>query len=191
MKKIQQTIKLSDGAVTLRKYRKEDAEQIFDAVRESINEISPWMPWCHPEYSLEDSRVWSASRDMAWANGLEYDFVITGHAEDLPLGVCGLNRFDNEVLMANMGYWVRSGMTNRGTATSAVRLLARFGFEELKLNRIEVLVSTENRLSQKVAKKVGAREEGILRRRLVVRDKVYDAVLYSLIPEDLVHLSDQ
>ena len=158
-------IELSDGAVTLRKYREEDAESVFLAVRESLNEISPWMPWCHQKYSLEDSRVWSASRDVAWANGLEYDFVITSGVEDLPLGVCGLNHFDNEVRMANMGYWVRTGITNRGIGTSAALLLSRFGFEELGLNRIEILVSTENKPSQKVAEKAGAKKEGVLRNR--------------------------
>jgi len=32
------------------------------------------------------------------------------------------------------------------------------------------------------AEKAGATREGILRNRLVVRDKVYDAVMFSLIP---------
>jgi len=35
------------------------------------------------------------------------------------------------------------------------------------------------------AEKAGATREGILRNRLVVRDKVYDAVMFSLIPGDL------
>ena len=178
---------LSDDVVTLRRYREADAESIYLAMRESINEISPWMPWCHPDYSIEDSRTWFASRNAAWDSGMEYDFVITGEAENVPLGVCGLNHFDNEVGMANMGYWVRTGETNRGTATSGVHLLTRFGFEELKLNRIEILVSIDNKPSQRVAEKVGAKKEGILRNRLVVRSNVYDAVMYSLIPDDLSH----
>lgn len=176
--------KLSDGSVTLRRYRKEDAGPIYHAVRESINEVSPWMPWCHTGYSLEDSKIWSASRDDAWEKGLEYDFVIFRQDEALPSGVCGLNHIDYEVLVANMGYWVRTGKTNRGVGTSAVLLLARFGFEELGLNRIEILVATENKPSQKVAEKAGAKKEVILRKRLNVRDKVYDAVMYALIPED-------
>lgn len=49
-------IELSDGAVTLRKYREEDAESVFLAVRESLNEISSWMPWCHREYSAGRSQ---------------------------------------------------------------------------------------------------------------------------------------
>ena len=70
-------------------------------------------------------------------------------------------------------------------ATSATFLLARFGFDELKLNRIEIVVAIENKPSQRVAEKAGATQEGVLRKRLVVRDRVYDAVMYSLIPEDI------
>jgi RimJ/RimL family protein N-acetyltransferase len=70
-------------------------------------------------------------------------------------------------------------------ATSAALLLARFGFNSLKLNRLEIVVATDNRPSQRVAEKVGAKLEGILRKRLIVRKKVYDAYMYSLIREDI------
>jgi ribosomal-protein-serine acetyltransferase len=62
--------------------------------------------------------------------------------------------------------------------------VARFGFEELKLNRIEIVVATGNHRSQKVAEKVGAVCEGVLRRRLMVRETIYDAVMFSLVPAD-------
>lgn len=64
-------------------------------------------------------------------------------------------------------------------------LVARFGFDELKLRRIEIVAAINNKASQRVAEKAGATREGILRNRLVVRDKVYDAVMFSLIPGDL------
>jgi len=66
-----------------------------------------------------------------------------------------------------------------------VLLVARFGFDELKLRRIEIVAAINNKASQRVAEKAGATREGILRNRLVVRDKVYDAVMFSLIPGDL------
>ena len=64
-------------------------------------------------------------------------------------------------------------------------LVARFGFDELKLRRIEIVAAINNKASQRVAEKAGATREGILRNRLVVRDKVYDTVMFSLIPGDL------
>ena len=182
---MEDNIKLTVGRVTLRRYRPEDAEPVYQAVRESIEEISPWMPWCHEGYSFDDSQIWSSSRDDAWAKGKEYTFIIFCSDDDLPVGVCSLNHFDNENRFANAGYWVRTAKTKQGVATSALGLLARFGFDELQLNRIEIVVATENKASQRVAEKTGATLEGVLRKRIVVRDNVYDAVMYSLIPEDI------
>ena len=174
-----------NGALRLRRCLPADAEPVFMAVRESIAEITPWMPWCHAGYSLHDSRAWFDSRADAWENGTEFDFLIVQALEDFPLGVCGLNHLNADERFANLGYWVRTSRTCRGIATAVVPMIARFGFENLKLNRIEIVVATGNLPSQRVAEKAGARREGLLRRRLVVRERVLDAFMYSLIPEDL------
>jgi ribosomal-protein-serine acetyltransferase len=64
-----------------------------------------------------------------------------------------------------------------------VRLAARFGFEELKLRRIEIVVAVGNEASQRVAEKAGAKREGVLRNRLVVGDAAHDTMMNSFIPE--------
>jgi Acetyltransferases, including N-acetylases of ribosomal proteins len=97
----------------------------------------------------------------------------------------GINRIDRQNRVGNVGYWVRTQATGRGVATTAVRLAARVGFEQAGLRRLEFLVSVENEASQRVAEKVGARREGVLRRRLRVRERVDDAFLYALLPDDL------
>src|SRR6476660_1170486 len=66
----------SDG-ISIRRYRVTDVTLVYEGVRESISEISPWLPWCHPDYSMEDSAAWVLSRDEAWANSVELSFVIT------------------------------------------------------------------------------------------------------------------
>jgi ribosomal-protein-serine acetyltransferase len=81
---------------------------------------------------------------------------------------------------------VRSRWAGRGIATASARLVAGFGFEHLGLNRVEIVAAQENVASIRVAEKAGARKEGRLRRRITVRDRIYDAVLFSLIPEELV-----
>jgi len=80
---------------------------------------------------------------------------------------------------------VRSSWTSRGVATASSRLIAGFGFDHLGLNRVEIVVAKENLASIRVAEKAGAKREGELRSRITVRDSVYDAVLFSLIPQDL------
>jgi RimJ/RimL family protein N-acetyltransferase len=49
---------------------------------------------------------------------------------------------------------------------------------------VEIIIAPENEASLRVAKKVGAHYEGVLRNRMVVGQEVYDAVMYSLIPQD-------
>jgi RimJ/RimL family protein N-acetyltransferase len=83
-----------------------------------------------------------------------------------------------------LGYWVRSSQTRRDVATTATLLVARFGLEELKLNRVEIFVAAGNVASLRVAEKVGATREGLLRSSLVIHGKVHDAVMFSLIPGD-------
>lgn len=174
-------IELTGEAVVLRPYCSEDAEPIYHAVKESIREMSPWMWWCHDGYSLEDTKQWAETRPAAWQKGKEYDFVILGRHDLAHLGGCGLNNISIENRFANLGYWVRTSRTNHGIATEAALLVVRFGLETLNLNRIELVVAEHNGPSQRVAEKLGATREGLLRKRLVVRDNVYDAVMFSLV----------
>ena len=182
-------LQLANEAILLRPNRQNDIDRLYEAVRESIAEVSLWMAWCHPDYSPEESRDWVESRADAWEHGTEYDFVITDSSDGLFLGGCGLNKIDLDHRRANLGYWVRSGRTRRGVATMATRLLARFGFEQLGLNRIEIVTAVGNQASRRVAEKAGATQEGILRNRFIVRDNIYDAVMFSLIPGDLARSS--
>ncbi len=168
----------------LRRVRPSDAESIFTAVNESIAEVSPWMPWCSADYSLEESRFWCESRDAAWRHGVEYDFVIMNKPGDLPLGVCGLNQINVAERFANLGYWIRTSKTGLGIASAAVPMIAKFGFDNLKLHRMEIVVAVKNIPSQRVAEKVGALQEGLLRQRLYVHGQTLDAFMFSLVPGD-------
>jgi RimJ/RimL family protein N-acetyltransferase len=63
--------------------------------------------------------------------------------------------------------------------------VAKFGFAELGLQRIEILAAIPNIASQRVAEKAGAVREGVLRKRLLIRGVSQDAVMFSLVAEDL------
>ena len=186
---MKEKVHLIEGVILVRQYRPTDVNRLYEAVRESIPEVSLWLPWCHADYSIEESKTWIESQSNAWETGTEYNLAITDSKGGFFLGGCGLNNISHTDRVANLGYWVRSSRTRQGVATTAALLLARFGFRKLKLNRIEITIAVGNEVSQRVAERIGAAREGVLRNRLVVRDKVYDAVVYSLIPQDLT-LSD-
>jgi RimJ/RimL family protein N-acetyltransferase len=178
-------MELSDGWIRLRAYRPDDVDALFEAVSESVLELAAWLPWAHPGYCRDESAAWVASRAEAWYKGDAYDFAIEDARTSALLCGCGLNRIDVNSKCANLGYWVRTSRAGRGVATAAVRLLVPFGLADLGLQRLEILVAAQNRASQRVAEKAGARKEGILRKRFFLQGLPQDAMLYSLIAEDL------
>jgi RimJ/RimL family protein N-acetyltransferase len=178
-------LELTDGALLIRPLREGDAGALYEAVRESVSEVSLWLPWCHQNYSIEESREFIGSRELASQGGEWFSFGIFGKDDGAFLGGVGINFINRVHQMANLGYWVRTGATGRGIATVATRQAARFAFEELGLHRIEIVAAVGNVPSQRVAEKAGATREGVLRKRLLIHGESQDAVLFSLVPEDL------
>ena len=86
--------------------------------------------------------------------------------------------------MANLAYWVRTSRVGEGIATEAVILVARYGFEKLGFQRIEIIVSKDNAPSLRVAEKLGAVREGLLRNRLLLHGTPCDAYMHSLIQKE-------
>jgi RimJ/RimL family protein N-acetyltransferase len=178
-------IELTDGDILVRRLRTDDVRPLYEAARESIPEISPWLPWCHENYAIEETEEFIASRTRADASEEAYSFGIFDKQTGKFLGGVGLNFFNRVHQMANLGYWVRTSAVGRGVASRATRLVARFGFEQLGLQRIEIIAAVPNIASQRVAEKVGAVRECVARKRLLINDEPNDAVVFSLLPEDV------
>ena len=181
---------LTDGKIVARPCRPCDAEAIHAAVRESITDLSRWAPWCPPDYSMLHCRPWLESRAIAWAQGDEFDYAVFDESDTSLLGGCALNDINRTHNFANLGYWVRTSRTGQGIATAAARLVAEFGFAELRFTRLEIVAAVSNIASQRVAEKVGATREGIERNRHVVHRSIHDAVMHSLIPDDLMTIAN-
>jgi ribosomal-protein-serine acetyltransferase len=166
--------------VLIRPYRLDDAPDVCRAVRESITAVMPWMPWCHPEYSIGESRAWLEVQVPAFERGTAYEFAITA-GDGRYLGGCGLNQIDRPNQRANLGYWVRTTAAGRGAATAAVKLVRDWGFQNAGLNRLEVVAAVGNLASRRVAEKAGAIHEGTLRGRLLLYGVFHDAAVYSFV----------
>lgn len=59
---MQKDIQLTYGVIILRPYQISDINYLYEAARESIAEVSVWLPWCHANYSIEESRTWVKER---------------------------------------------------------------------------------------------------------------------------------
>ena len=176
---------LSDGTIRIRAYRPDDGAALYAAALESAPEVGPWLWWCTANYTLDEAEAYARTRPELWAKRDDYSLVIEDADTGRFLGGCGLNQVDHINKGANLGYWVRTSATRRGVCTAATRLAAQFGFEDLELQRIEITVAVGNTASRRVAGKLGATEEGIMRNRFLLQGQRHDAVLYSLVPEHM------
>lgn len=62
--------------IEIRPYTVEDAPAVWEAARESLAELRPWMPWCHEQYSIEESRAWLQVQVPAFRDGSTFEFAI-------------------------------------------------------------------------------------------------------------------
>ncbi len=166
--------------ISLRPYCLDDAAALHEAAIESVWEVRPFMPWCRPDLTVDAARRWIEAQVSAFAARKAFEFVILARDRRF-LGGCGLNQIDEGNHRANLAYWVRSSATCRGVATTAVRQLVRWACNNTTLVRLEVVVSTENAASLRVAEKSGALNEGVLRKRLLLHGMWHDAVMLSFV----------
>lgn len=167
------------SACTIRPYQQGDVEHLHAAALESVAEISPWLGWCHPRYSLDEAQEWiTAQQDLA-KQGLAFAFAIW--SEGRYLGGCGINQINKPNRFANLGYWVRTSAMGQGVAPAAARLAAEYAFRETEIIRLEIVCAVGNVRSQRVAEKLGAVREGVLRSRVYLPSGPSDAVMFSLL----------
>ena len=179
------TLELGDGRLHLRPWRDDDADRLFEAARESVASVGRWLPWCHPDYQRHEAVAWVARCREGWHAGEHAALPIFDAAGAELLGAVGLNQFNRAHRIANLGYWVRQSRHGQGIATAACRLAAGFGFAQLGLARIEIVVLPDNHASRRTAEKLGAQFEAIARQRLWMDGQPRDAAVHALIPADL------
>ena len=157
----------------------------LQAAHESVEDIFPWMEWCRPGLERSDVASMVASLEDAWDKGVAYTFAVVDSATGEFLGSVGLNRIDQRRGIANLNYWVTSSKKGKGIATQASGLACRYGIEKLGLVRIGILVPEGNTASCRVAERLGAVREGILRNACRLHGRQLNGTQYSIIPSDL------
>jgi len=79
--------------------------------------------------------------------------------------------------LGEIGYFVDSNYWGKGIATRATKLIEKWGFNKLKLKRIEIMMNPKNKASEKIAIKCGYKKEGLMKKAL--HDGKEDAYLYA------------
>jgi RimJ/RimL family protein N-acetyltransferase len=86
--------------------------------------------------------------------------------------------------LAQVSYWTLPRARGRGVAVAATRRLARFAFDDLGLVRLELMHSTVNPASCRVASKAGFAAEGVARQALQHADGWHDMHRHARLRDD-------
>ena len=121
-----------------------------------------------------------------WESATDAEFVIADAARAEPLGLISLRVAERDPGLASVGYWLRPEARGRGAATVAVQLIARWAFDKLGVQRLELTTAPENLASHRVAERAGFTREGVLRGLQATKNGGRrDTVMFSLLPADL------
>ncbi|MDZ4347134.1 MAG: GNAT family N-acetyltransferase, partial [Candidatus Binatia bacterium] len=118
--------------ISIRSYRLDDAAALHEAAIESVSEVRPFMPWCRPDLTVDAAGCWIEAQMSAFEAGKAFEFVIVA-PDGRFLGGCGLTQIDEMNHRANLGYWVRSSATGHGVATTAIRQIVQWAFNNTPL----------------------------------------------------------
>ena len=168
----------------LRPPRRSDLAALHEAIEESLPDLVLWLPWARPGHDRADTRRYLRAARAAWTRGRGFEFAITELDGGRIVGMTSLHRIDAVRRCAGLGYWVRRAARGRGYATEAARLTAEHAFDVLGLHRLELHVAVDNEASHAVARRIGARREGVARDAEMIGGRFRDHVQYGWLRTD-------
>ncbi len=140
----------------------------------------------HP-YEDGMAEEWIEGHEPGYEDGKTATFAIVLSDDTRLVGAIGL-QIDRGVNKAELGYWVGKPFWNRGFATEAALAILAFGFDELRLNRIQAGHLARNPASGRVMEKAGMVLEGTARQGAIKWGQYEDLVSYAILRQDwLIH----
>lgn len=132
----------------------------------------------------------NANREREWiesqgSSATDYVFGIVVRGGDRLIGTIGLRAIDAVSRSAMLGISIGDrAFHNKGYGTDAVRLLLRYGFEELNLNRVALAVYANNPRAIRCYQKVGFVQEGCLRQALYRNGGFHDEYRFAILRDE-------
>jgi len=139
---------------------------------------------------LEDTQkvIQPAIEDQKNATRKQYCWKVREKGSEEFIGLAGLFLSNDRFRKGEIYYKLHPGYWGQGYATEVAAELIRFGFNQLKLHRIEAGVATGNHRSVRVLEKIGMTREGLCRKALPIRGKWMDQFIYGIVEDELKEL---
>ncbi|MGD2035218.1 MAG: GNAT family protein [Bacteroidales bacterium] len=174
---------LSSERLTLKEIDKEDIETLHRL--NSMPEIDEFNTLGIPENIDKTIKTYqSVFDDQKSEKRKLFCWIVWKSKSDEIIGLAGMKISGDRFNMGEIYYNLDPEFWGWGFATEVARTLIKFGFEELRLHRIEAGVATENKRSVRVLEKAGMTREGVRRKILPIRGEWKDNFHYAILEDD-------
>jgi len=171
---------LTNKGVTLRELRITDAQSLFAML--TTEEVSRFI-------SPPPSTVEGFERFIAWTIrqreiGTYACFAVTVQGSDTAIGIFQLRELEPGFQTAEWGFAIGSPYWGTGVFKKGAELVINFAFDTVGVHRLEARAAVRNGRGNGALRKVGAIQEGVLRKSFFRNGEYLDQVLWTIIDED-------
>jgi len=166
--------------LVLREIRESDAQALMTLL--GTEEVSRFI-W-EPPSSIDVFEAFIAKARAQRAAGACACYVVTLKGLDTAIGLFQIREVTPGLSTAEWGFAIASDFWGTGVFTEAASLVLEFVFNTLRSHRLEARSATRNGRGHSALKKLGAVEEGVLRKSLLRDGQYLDQTLYAIIAEE-------
>jgi [ribosomal protein S5]-alanine N-acetyltransferase len=171
---------LTGEMVTLRELRLSDAPALLAmlSTEEVARFISP------PPTTVEGFERFIAWTHRERAAGNYICFAVVPHNMDTAIGIFQVRQLEPGFGTAEWGFALASAFWGSGVFMDAATLVVDFSFEIVGARRLEARAATANGRGNGALRKIGAAQEGVLRRSFLRNGEYLDQVLWTILDSD-------
>jgi RimJ/RimL family protein N-acetyltransferase len=171
---------LAGTQVVLRELRASDASSLFALL--TTEEVSRFIS--PPPTSVE-----GFERFIAWTfrqrqAGSYACFAVTMEGADTAIGIFQLRELEPGFGTAEWGFAIGSPYWGTGAFEQGAELLVSFAFETVGVHRLEARAAVRNGRGNGALRKIGAVQEGVLRKSFLKNGEYLDQMLWTILDED-------
>lgn len=171
-----------DDKTELRLVHTKFAQEHYDIITANKDHIGYWLDWAYKYQSIQDSYNFINYSLQNYAKGEAIECFI--FYENKLIGGVGFPRIKPANNSGEIGYWLAKEYTGKGIMTNCVKKTIELGFNFLKLNKIIIRVAIGNQSSEKIARRLGFTQEGILREDIANKGSYLDGYTFGLLKSE-------
>jgi RimJ/RimL family protein N-acetyltransferase len=172
--------KLSGRQVVLRELRTADAVSLHALL--TPEEVSRFIST--PPSSVEGFEKFIAWTQRQRTAGTYVCFAVTLRGFDTAIGIFQVRDLGQDFQTAEWGFAIGAAFWGTGVFEEGAQLVLEFVFETLGVHRLEARAAILNGRGNGALQKLGAVQEGILRRSFLCGGRYLDQALYALLGAD-------